>query len=85
MLKTTLSIQIIKYSLIVKGIFVAIIHGMDAEKNSISETLTIAIKNLVIIWDSVTNKAGKNISAILNETAFAASNGSGTLVIKVNG
>lgn len=69
----------------VRGISVAIIQGMDAEKNNISDTLTTATRNFVIIGASVTSNAGRNISAILRDTAFAASNGSGTLVIKVKG
>src|SRR5699024_5257943 len=59
--------------------------GIVAEKNNTAETDTTAITNLVISGALVTNKEGKNISAISIDAALAASNGSGTCVNHVNG
>ncbi len=69
----------------VKGMSVAIMQGIEAEKKRISETLTIATKNLVIIGASITKAAGRSISAILVAKARAVNIGSGTAVSSVKG
>lgn len=83
--KMTLSIHIMIMSFIETGILVPIIQGIEAEKNNISDTLTMATRNLVMIGVSVTINAGRNISAMLRAIALADNSGSGTLVIRVNG
>lgn len=45
----TLSIHIMMKSFISSGILVPIIQGIEAEKNKISDTLTIATRNLVLM------------------------------------
>src|SRR5690625_1297847 len=67
------------------GISVDKITGIVAEKNNTAETETVAITNLVMRGPPVTNKEGKNISAISIDAALAAINGSGTCIIHVNG
>lgn len=59
------------------GMSVETIHGIKAEKKIMAETETTAITNFVTSALPVTNKAGKNISAIETALAFAANNGSG--------
>lgn len=53
------------------------ITGITAEKNKMADIDTTATINFVTIAACVTTNAGKNISAIDNDTAFAASIGSG--------
>src|SRR5699024_4601773 len=67
------------------GIYVEKTTRIDAQKNNTAETDTTAITKLVISGALVTNKEGKNISAISIDAALAASNGSGTCVNHVNG
>jgi hypothetical protein len=59
------------------GISVERMHGITAEKKRIAEMETTAMINFVMRGASVTNNAGKNISAISMAAAFAASSGSG--------
>src|SRR3954447_22731109 len=77
MVNTTLSNQMTTSFPIVRGISVDKIHGTTAEKKIIDDTETTAITNLVTMAALVTNRAGKNISAIETALAFAASIGSG--------
>ena len=70
--------QIITISVTLMGISVDKMHGIDAEKNRIDDTLAIPTTNRVAKAASVTINAGRNISAILMEMAVAASMASGT-------
>lgn len=75
---TTLSNQITTSFPIVSGISVDRIHGTTAEKKMIEETETTAMTNFVTNAAFVTNKAGRNISAMETALAFAANIGSGS-------
>ena len=83
--KMVLSIQMMIMSVKVIGISVDSIQGIDAEKKRIEDIDTTATTNLEIIGADVINKAGKNISAISTDMAFAVSKGSGILSAKVKG
>lgn len=72
-------------SFIVIGISVAMIQGIDAEKNSNSDIQSTPIINLFIKGDPAFNIAGIYMSAKDTATPFAASMGSGILKIFVNG
>ena len=67
------------------GISVAIIQGIEAEKNKTSDTQVIATNILTSKLNFVTKTAGKNISAIPSANAFAVKSGSSNPDIKVNG
>ena len=67
------------------GISVAIIQGIEAEKNKTSDTQVIATSILISKLNFVTKTAGRNISAIPNANAFAVKSGSSNPDIKVNG
>src|SRR5699024_531352 len=81
------STQMMTKSRTVIGISVDMITGMVAEKKIIAETDTTAMTNFVIRGTPIPeiNNDGKNISAISIDTALAASKGSGTCTIHVNG
>src|SRR5690625_3396094 len=83
--KIVRSIQIIISLGTLIGISVDKITGIVAEKNNIADTETVAMTNLVMSGASTTSNAGKNISAISIDAALAASIGSGTCIIHVNG
>lgn len=53
-------------------ISVASIHGTNAEKKIMADTLTTPTTNLVLIAPLVTNKDGRNISTIEIAEAFAS-------------
>ncbi|CAA3858620.1 Uncharacterised protein [Staphylococcus aureus] len=53
-------------------ISVASIHGTNAEKKIMADTLTTPTTNLVLIAALVTNKDGRNISTIEIAEAFAS-------------
>lgn len=53
-------------------ISVASIHGTNAEKKIMADTLTTPTTNLVLIAALVTNKDGRNISTIEIADAFAS-------------
>ncbi len=59
------------------GISVDKITGITAEKNRIAKIDTTATINLVTIAACVTSSAGKSISAIDSDKAFAVNIGSG--------
>src|SRR5690606_15118361 len=83
--KTTRSNQIMSIWRIDNGMSVDKITGMTAEKNKIAEIEITATINFVTRTASVTIIAGKNISAIDNDSALAVSIGSGICSKYVNG
>ena len=68
---STLSNQIITMSFTVKGMDVARMQGIDAEKNKISETDIIATTNFVSRVAFAEIKTGRNISLMDRADAFA--------------
>tara|TARA_R110000765_G_scaffold124537_2_gene221804 strand:- start:143 stop:400 length:258 start_codon:yes stop_codon:yes gene_type:complete len=85
MVKITLSIQIITRSLMLIGIPVDKIHGIEAEKNKIEEIDTIPAVNLETSSASFKINAGKNISAKELAIALLNSTGSGMFVTHAKG
>lgn len=75
--RRVLSNHTITISESLSGISVDIMHGIEAEKNSIEEIDVTPIMNLVTIGASLTKSAGKNISAIPRAAAFDVSIASG--------
>ena len=73
----TRSNQIIKISRIFSGISVLVRQGSIPEKNNTSEMQTTAMIKRLVSAESLHNIAGRNISAIDVEAAFAASMASG--------